>query len=152
MKRPCKTIVALLAILLTTTLFAQERILQTRFDSLYNKALGSLATDVRTSVRCFETLSAYVDELTIVQHSWLNYLQMRIKEAANAGASIPGITQPVVPDSLNHADSLQYCARWYLERSMPDNAIRLLMRAIEILPGNTADADHFKIELCEAYR
>ena len=152
LKRPCKTVATLLLILLTTTLIGQERILVTRFDSVYNKALSCLATDVRTSVRCFETLSAYGDELTIVQHSWLNYLQMRIKEAANAGASIPGITQPVVPDSLNHADSLQYCARWYLERSMPDNAIRLLMRAIEILPGNTADADHFKIELCEAYR
>ncbi|MEI7663724.1 MAG: histidine kinase, partial [Bacteroidota bacterium] len=90
--------------------------------------------------------------LSIVQHAWLNYLQMRINEVKNAGTSIPGKNQPAVPDSLNHPDSLQYRARWYLERSMPDNAIRLLMRAIEILPGNTAEADHFRIELCEAFR
>ncbi len=57
-----------------------------------------------------------------------------------------------VPDSLSKHDSLQYCARWYLERSLPDQAIPLLMRAIAILPGNTDAADHVRIELCEAYR
>ena len=119
---------------------------------MFNKALYSLATDVRTSVRCLETLSAYGDELTMVQHAWLNYLQMRIIEADKSGKFISGKTQPAAPDSLNHPDSLQYYARRYLERSMPDNAIRLLMRAIEILPGNTGGADHVRIELCEAYR
>ncbi len=152
MKRPRKTVATLLAILLTTMLFGQEKSFQSKFDSVYNKALGSLATDVSTSVRCLKTLSASGDELTMVQHAWLSYLQMRINEVVNAGASVHRNTQPDVPDSLNHPDSLQYCARWYLERSMPDNAIRVLLRAIEILPGNTADADHVKIELCEAYR
>ncbi len=123
-----------------------------RFDSVYNKAVGSLATDVRTSVRCFETLSAYGDKLSMVQRAWLSYLQMKIKKAVKAGDSIPWKTQPAVPDSLNHPDSLPNYARWYLERSMPDNAIRLLMRAIEILPGNSAITDYVKIELCEAYR
>ena len=119
---------------------------------MYNKALGSLATDVKTSVRCLETLSARGDELSMVQHAWLDYLQMRINEVQNAGTFISGKNQPAVLDSLNHPDSLQYRARWYLERSMPDNAIRLLLRTIEILPGNTAEADHVRIELCEAFR
>jgi len=152
LKRPCKTVTALLAILLTTTLSGQERNFQTRFDSVYNKALGSLATDVRTSVRCLETLSAYGDALSMVQRAWLSYLQMRINDAGEAGSLIPGKTQFTVPDSLNLFDSLQYFARRYLERSMPDQAIPLLMRAIEILPGGTGEADHVKIELCEAYR
>ena len=138
--------------MLTTALFSQDGNFQMRFDSVYNKAVGSLATDVRTSVRCFETLSAYGDKLSMVQRAWLSYLQMKIKKAVKAGDSIPWKTQPAVPDSLNHPDSLPNYARWYLERSMPDNAIRLLMRAIEILPGNSAITDYVKIELCEAYR
>jgi len=152
LKRHCKTVATLLAILLTTTLSGQERNFQTRFDSVYNKALGSVTTDVGTSVRCFETLSAYGDKLSMSQRAWLSYLQMRIKEAGNAGLSVPGKTQFAAPDSLNLPDSLQYSAQRYLERSLPDHAIPLLMRAIRILPGGTGRADHVKIELCEAYR
>ena len=152
LKRPCTFAATLLAILLTTSLFSQDGNFQMRFDSVYNKAMGSLATDVRTSVRCFETLSAYGDKLSMIQRAWLSYLQMKIKEAVKAGDSIPGKTQPAVPELLNHPDSLPNYAQRFLERSMPDNAIRLLMRAIEILPGNSAVTDHVKIELCEAYR
>ena len=142
----------LMAILLTTALFSQDGNFQMRFDSVYNKAIGSLATDVRTSVRYFETLSAYGDKLSMVQRALLSYLQMKIKETVKAGDSIRRKTQPAVPDSLNHPDSLPSYAQWYLERSMPDHAIRLLMRAIEVLPGNSAVTDYVKIELCEAYR
>lgn len=138
--------------MLTTALFGQERNFQTRFDSLYHKALGSLATDVSTSVKCFETLSACRDQLTVVQHAWLGYLQMRIKETGKAGTSEAMKTPPANPDQVRHPDSLPSYAQWYLERSMPDNAIRLLMRAIEILPESTADADFVRIELSEAYR
>ena len=152
MKRPCNTVATFLAILLTTTLAGQERNFQTRFDSLFNKALDSLAIDVRTSVRCLETLSASGDELTMAQQAWLSYLQMKINDAVKAGMSLPGKMQPEALGLISHPDSLLYYARWYLERSMPDNAIRLLMKAIEILPGNTEDADHVLIELCEAYR
>ena len=77
---------------------------------------------------------------------------MRINETGKTGTTDAVKTPPADPDQVKHPDSLPYHAQWYLERSMPDNAIRLLMRAIEILPGNTADADHVKIELCEAYR
>ncbi len=152
MKRPSKTVAALLAIFLTTALFAQEGNFQTRFDSLYNKALGSLATDVSASVRCLETLSSSGDELSIVQQARLSYLQMRIYEVDQAALSISGKNQFAAPDSLNFPDSLQFAARKYLERSFPDQAIPLLMQAIEILPGNTAAADYVKLELCEAYR
>jgi two-component system, NarL family, sensor kinase len=115
-------------------------------------ALGSLATDVGTSVRCFETLSAFGDTLSMAQRAWLSYLQMRINEVGKPGLPVPGKTQFAAPESLNLPDSLQYAARSYLERSIPDQAIPLLMRAIEILPGNTGGADHVRIELCEAYR
>ena len=133
-------------------LSGQDRNLQTSFDSLYNKAMGSLATDVRISVRCFETLSSSGDELSRIQQARLSYLQMRIYEADTAALSISGKTQFAAPDSLNLPDSLQFCIRRYLERSLPDQAIPLLMRAIEILPGNTGGADFVRIELCEAYR
>jgi signal transduction histidine kinase len=152
LKRTCKSVATLLAILLTTALFGQERNFQKGFDSLYNKALDSLATDVRTSVRCFETLSACSDQLTKVQHAWLGYLQMRINETGKTGTSETMNTPPADPYQVKHPDSLPSYAQWYLERSMPDNAIRLLMRAIEILPENTVDADFVRIELSEAYR
>jgi signal transduction histidine kinase len=152
LKRRCKTFAILLAILLKTTLFAQERDFQIRFDSLYHSAMSSLATDVRNSVKCLETLSAYGDELSMAQQAWLSYLQMRIIESNQAALSISGKNQFAAPDSLNHPDSLQFAARRYLERSLPDQAIPLLMRAIEILPANNDGADHVRIELCEAYR
>ena len=152
MKRLCNTVATFLVILLTTTLFGQERNFQTRFDSVYDKAVNSLTTDVRTSVRCLETLSEYGDELTTLQHACLSYLQMRVNDAGKARPSINTNTLPAAPDSLNHPESLRYYAQRYLDRSMPDNAIRLLMKAIEILPGNTGESDHVRIELCEAYR
>jgi signal transduction histidine kinase len=152
LNNPSKTVSTLLAILLTTALSGQERSFQSRFDSVYSKALGSLSTDVSTSVRCLETLSASGNELSIVQKAWLSYLQMRIYEADSSQLSNPGKSQFIAPDLLNLPDSLQYTARRNLERSLPDQAIPLLMRAMEILPDNTTASDYVKIELCEAYR
>ena len=152
LKRHCKIVATLLAILLTATLFGQERNFQTRFDSVYNKGLNSVTTDAGTSVRCLETLSAYGDKLSMSQRARLSYLQMRINDAGKAGLSVPGKMQFAAPDSLNLPDSLQYAAQRYLERSMPDQAIQLLIRAIWILPEITGSSDHVKLELCEAYR
>ena len=114
--------------------------------------MGSLANDVRTSVRCLETLSASGDEITRLQQARLSYLQMRIYEADPARLPVSGKTQVAASGTLNLTDSLQFAARRYLERSLPDQAIPLLMRALEILPGNPADADHVRIELSEAFR
>lgn len=49
-------------------------------------------------------------------------------------------------------DSLSAGIRKYLERSMPDMAIPLLMKSLEMLPAGSDEADYATIELCEAYR
>jgi len=150
--RSCKTVSILLAILLSMTLFGQEKNFQTRFDSLYNKAMGSVSTDTGMSIRYLKTLLACGDELSMAQRAWLSYLEMRIRDAGKADLSKSGKTKFAAPDSLMLPDSLQYYACRYLERSMPDQAIAMLMQAIKILPGSSGEADHVKIELCEAYR
>lgn len=152
LKRTCKSGVTLLAFLLTTMLFSQERNIQTRFDLLYNKAMDSLATDGRTSASCLEAISAFGDDLSTLQHARFSYLQMKIMEKRKPATTVSGKTPPEDPDHVKHPDSLPSYAQWYLERSMPDNAIRLLMRAIDILPETSVDADFVRIELCEAYR
>jgi signal transduction histidine kinase len=58
----------------------------------------------------------------------------------------------MAPDSLGHSDALLFSARRYIERSMPDKAISLLMRVIDSLPAGTDKSDYARINLCEAYR
>ena len=56
------------------------------------------------------------------------------------------------PDSLGHYDSLIFSARKFLEKSMPDKAIHLLMEALVISKAGSEKADYCSINLCEAYR
>jgi signal transduction histidine kinase len=56
------------------------------------------------------------------------------------------------PDSLNYIDGLIFSTRKYLEKSMPDKAVPLIISALGQLPAGTEKADHLMIELGEAYR
>jgi len=123
-----------------------------QFDSLYDMAIVRLGKDRTAAMKCVETLSAATEPLSVIQRARLSYLQMKLKDTVGAGKRVPEIKTLPPPGSPGYTDSLPYYARWYLERSMPDMAIPLLMKALEILPVNSGDADHARIELCEAYR
>lgn len=137
---------------LSISLYGQDRLSRGQFDSLYDKAMRYIGADLEISRKCLETLKAYGQPLSDAQQAKLGYLQMQINDAVKAGGVDPGKNTFSTPGTLTLQDSLQFYARHYLERSMPDMAIPLLMKAMEVLPANSGDAAHVKIELCEAYR
>jgi signal transduction histidine kinase len=139
-------------ILLTSTLQGQKKMSPAQFDSLYDLAIVRLGTDRAAAMKCVETLSAATEPLSDIQRARLSYLQMKLKDTVSAGNMALEINKPPHPGSPGYPDSLQRYARLYLERSMPDMAIPFLMKALELLPANAGNADHARIELCEAYR
>ena len=56
------------------------------------------------------------------------------------------------PDSLGYTDSLLYVSERYLERSMPDKAIPLLMKALDVADEHAEACPQCVIDLSEAYR
>ncbi len=151
--RTLKSAAAFIAlILLATSLHGQDRLSRAQFDSLCDKALGCLPADAGNALKILETLKTTGDPLSDVQLARLGYLQMKINEAAVTAKAERGNSAFAAAGPLTLGDSLQFYARHYLERSMPDMAIPLLMKALEVLPGNSGDADHARIELSEAYR
>ncbi len=151
LSRTGKTTAAFIAlILLSATLHGQDRLSRAQFDSIYDKAMGCLHSDAGASGKYLEILTASVEPLSDLQRARLGYLQMKIYEAAKTGKAEWSMF--AAPGPLTLRDSLQFYARRYLERSLPDLAIPLLMKALEVLPGNSGDADHTRLELCEAYR
>ena len=139
-------------ILLTITLHGQDHFSDARFDSLYARALSCLPADMRTTRNCLETLKAAGEPLSDIQKAKLGYLQMKIKDAVKNSSGNLANSSFINPGPLTLRDSLKFYARRYLERSMPDMAIPLLMKALVVLPGDSVDFDYARIELCEAYR
>jgi signal transduction histidine kinase len=149
----CKIAVMFIFFVLPATILCgQESVSRKIFDSICNEVLKSLSNDVHASQRYLDNLMAKGEPLSDIQRARLAYLQMRIINANGTGGIFrsSGIQNPSGGMALQ--DSLQFYSRRYLERSMPDMAIPLLMRALDILPVNSPDADHAGIELCEAYR
>ncbi|MCX6285140.1 MAG: hypothetical protein NTW31_13005 [Bacteroidetes bacterium] len=153
LSRTRKTAAALIAlILMSSTLHSQNHLSRSQFDSLYDKAMGCLPADAVASQKYLETLTKGGEPLSDIQRARLGFLQMKINKTSATSPADQGKTALASPGHLILPDSLQLYARKYLERSMPDMAIPLLMKALEILPVNSGDADHARIELCEAYR
>jgi signal transduction histidine kinase len=145
-------LVVVVAVLLAGGMKGQDQLSQREFDSLSHKAMANRNSNVATSYQCLETLNAAEKSLSDLQRARLGYLQMKVYDADSNSREHLKISAFTAPGSLSPKDSLQYYARRYLERSMPDMAIPLLMKALEILPANSEDADHATVELSEAYR
>jgi signal transduction histidine kinase len=139
-------------ILLTGVTFGQGHLSRTQFDSLYDRAMGELPRGIRTSKKYLELMSAGAEPLSNAQKARLGYLQMKIYDAERSISGTDKNLPFASPGSLTLPDSLQFYARNYLERSVPDLAIPLLMKALEVLPVNSGDNDRVRIDLCEAYR
>ncbi|HNY01716.1 MAG TPA: sensor histidine kinase [Bacteroidales bacterium] len=130
----------------------QKRITPDQFDSLYGNAIYTLNSNLGNSVGILKILSAGAPFFTSDQHARYDYLQKKIMDTGKSGEKAQQNRRFATADSLGPPDSLPVTARRYLERSMPDVAIPLLMRALTLLAGKRDAADHVTIELCEAYR
>lgn len=152
MIRPDKIAAICLTILLAMNLYGQQGIPAIRFDSVYNRATSFLFTDTAKALKFIRMVESDRESLTDIQRARLEYFWLRYDDLRKNSAAAFAKKTFTSPDSLQLTDSMQYYAHRYLERSMPDLAIPLLMKAMDGLPVNSNDADFVVIELCEAYR
>jgi signal transduction histidine kinase len=147
-----KTIALLISFFLAGNLFSQRILSQAEFDSVYNQGLASVNSDMNTARLCLETISSIRENLTPAQNAKINFLRLKVNYSGKGQLADFEKRLFAVPDSLGHTDSLLYSARKYIERSMPDKAIPLVMQTIGTLPENSDQAVSGTIILCDAYR
>jgi signal transduction histidine kinase len=122
------------------------------FDRLYKEGLGKTSSDIRAAEQYLNSLTAYQKELTPLQKAKINYLRLRIIYSNQEQVESLETNILKVPDSLGYEDALIYSAHRFLEKSMPDRAIPLLMKAIDSLKDVPDKTVFCNISLCEAYR
>jgi signal transduction histidine kinase len=122
------------------------------FDSIYLKAAAGLNSDLNTSKKYLKKLEYNKKLLTPIQQAKTNYLRLKVIYADTVSVKELEKRMFAAPDSLDHYEALIYSARKYLEKSMPDKAIHLLMLALDTLKADSEKTDYCKINLCEAYR
>jgi len=133
-------------------LFGQQFQKGVFFDSLYNGCIDSVNCNLGASKQYLKILEFHKKELSPIQQAQTNYLRLIVIHADTAEAKALEKRMFVAPDSLGHTDALIYSARKFLEKSMPDKAIHLLMQALDSLTTNSEKADYCRINLTEAYR
>jgi len=136
----------------TENLFSQQIDKGFDFESFYNKGLEKVNTNLNTSKQYLRKLELYKTEFSPIQQAQTNFLRLKIIYADSAALKSLEKRMFVAPDSLGYEDSLIYSARKYLEKSMPNNAILLIMEAILHSKISSEKADYYHINLCEAYR
>lgn len=144
--------VLIFCIFSTENLFSQQIDKGFDFESLYNKGLEKVNTNLNTSKQYLRKLELYKTEFSPIQQAQTNFLRLKIIYADSAALKSLEKRMFVAPDSLGYEDSLIYSARKYLEKSMPNNAILLIMEAILHSKISSEKADYYHINLCEAYR
>jgi len=147
-----KTVTIILILFFAGHLFCQRIMTPHEFDSVYTKALASVNTDSATARSCLDTLTSFRPGCSPVQKAKIRFLQFRISRSNKAADAALENRMFAAPDSLGLVDSLLYSSGRYLERSMPDKAIPLLLQAIDLAPENSDKAGSCIINLCEAYR
>ena len=152
MNRYFVTYTIFFSLLMELNLSGQPRVSVSSFDSLYDRATISLASDTAGAARQVALLMTIRGSLSDLQRARLDYLRLRLIETGPenpaTGVTTPGNTT----GAQEHPDALLRSARWYLERSLPDRAIPLLMKAINLLTAGSDGAEKAMIELSEAYR
>lgn len=152
MNRYLVTYIIFFALLTELNLYGQPRVSVSSFDSLYDRATISLASDTAGAARQVALLMTMRGSLSDLQRARLDYLRLRLNKAGPENPAT-GVTTPGNPTGAqDHPDSLLRSARWYLERSLPDRAIPLLIKAINLLTAGSDGSDQAMIELSEAYR
>jgi tetratricopeptide (TPR) repeat protein len=140
------------SVLHAENLFGQHTGIGFEFDSIYKRGLDVVYSDLSTSRQCLKILEDHKKELSPVQQAQANYLRLKVIYADTNEVKALEKRMFAAPDSFSHTDALIYSARKYLQKSMPDKAIHLLMDALDTIVEGTEEADYCRINLCEAYR
>lgn len=147
-----KTIWSLLFLILAYSFQGQTKETLKEFDELYRKATNLLVHHRDSSVRLLKILQEQDQKLSDIQRAKVNYLILRLYFPSTGRHAELEKTLLSIPDSLKGIDSVRFLAHLYLERSMPDRAIPLLLDALKTGLYDQNTHAHFQIELSEAYR
>ncbi|MEI6133095.1 MAG: sensor histidine kinase [Bacillota bacterium] len=139
-------------IFFTEKLFCQQFERGFDFDSVYTKGLGMVNSDHSTAKLYLKKLENYKKEFSPIQQAQTNFLRLKVIYADTNAVKALEKRMFEAPNSLGYDDALIYSAKKYLEKSMPDKAIHLLMDALDTLNKGSEKADFCSISLCEAYR
>jgi signal transduction histidine kinase len=132
-------------------LLGQQHGSRSVFDSIYTKGMAEVNTNPDISLKCLNKLEGHSDSLTPIQHAKASYLRLKLFYADPDKVKEQETRMFTAPDSLGQKEALVWTAARYLEKSMPDKAIPLLMDAISA--DTTPDWTILcTIYLCEAYR
>lgn len=123
------------------------------FDAVYNRGMKWLeSADTLAARTCLDRLMSYEGPLVPIREVKRGFFRLKL-EFSNRQQK-KAIEQRIysVPDSLRGADSLLWLARRFLERSMPDRAVPLLMLIIQRNGPERETVVKARIGLAEAYR
>jgi len=152
LNRYIRLMISILVILLASDVLVQGQLPKGKFDSLYKTVICCFENDSGQTGQYLKKLTSDTRLLSPTQRARLNYLVLRYFYAHKGSNNTIERNLEPVAGTPGYTDSLQHVAHHYLERSMPDRAIPLLMNALKILAESSPGMDHVKIELCEAYR
>jgi signal transduction histidine kinase len=133
-------------------LFCQQLDKGLEFETMYEKGVESIGTDIAVARQCLEKLESYQKQFTSVQQAKTNYLRLRVIYADEKQFKALETRMFAAPDTLGHSEALIFSAVKYLEKSMPDKAIPLLMEVMDTLNSHSDRTVFCRINLCEAYR
>ena len=122
------------------------------FDSVYTKGLDLIYSNLSTAKLYLKKLEYYKKELSPIQQAQTNFLRLKVIYADTNAVKALEKRMFEAPNSLGYDDALIYSAKKYLEKSMPDKAIHLLMEVLDTLKKGSEKNDYCSISLCEAYR
>ncbi|PKP32141.1 MAG: hypothetical protein CVT99_06645 [Bacteroidetes bacterium HGW-Bacteroidetes-16] len=147
-----RNVVILLCLLLTEKLVSQNALSSNEFDSIYYHALAAVRTDsIKANIE-LKKLTSSMKDYSAIQKARISFLRFcMIRSDKKRYVTIENQMYSA-PDSLSIIDSLLYSSSKYLERSMPDKAIPLLMDGMNMLHENSEKSQLCTINLCEAYR
>ncbi|MDP2722776.1 MAG: sensor histidine kinase [Bacteroidales bacterium] len=150
--RLIRNVVILLCLILTEKLVSQNAVPSNEFDSIYYHALAAVRTDsIKANIE-LKKLASSMKDYSAIQKARISFLRFCMIRSDKKRYFTIENQMYSAPDSLSLIDSLLYSSSKYLERSMPDKAIPLLMDDINRLPENSEKSHLCTINLCEAYR
>jgi len=142
----------LLNIIPVENLFSQQSDKLSDFDAIYSKGMDGLNSDKNIARKCLDELEIFQPQVTPVQKAKANFLRLKLIYSDSDQIIALEKRMFAAPDTLPFPEANIYSARKYLEKSMPDKAVPMLMDALDSLTDGSDKAIFCKINLCEAYR